>query len=80
LLGSERAPLPRVEEGRAVALPLDKLGTTYPPGTVVVAGAYGVGASIRPTVDGACVYVFEAPSKGANEGAMVVKNGLAEVV
>jgi hypothetical protein len=64
LLGSERAPLPRVEEGRAVALPLDKLGTSYPPGTV----------------DGACVYVFEAPCKGATEGAMVVKNGLAEVV
>jgi hypothetical protein len=47
-----------------VALPLDKLGTSYPPGTV----------------DGACVYVFEAPCKGATEGAMVVKNGLAEVM
>jgi hypothetical protein len=80
LLGSERAPLPRVEEGRAVALPLDKLGTSYPPGTVVVAGADGAGAPITPTVDGGGMYVLEATSKGASNAAMVVKNGPAEVV
>jgi hypothetical protein len=63
-----------------VALPLDKLGTTYPPGTVVVAGAYGAGAPITPTVDRAGVYVFGVTSNGASNDAMVVKNRLAEVV
>ena len=57
---------PGLEEGRAVALPLEKLGTEI----------YEAGASMTPTVEGATVYVFE----GSGKGAAVAKNGLAEVV
>ena len=69
-----------------MALPLEKLGTTYPPRTTPIdadrarryaaAGVYEAGASTTPTVEGASVYVFEATS----QGAVVVKHGLAEVV
>jgi acyl dehydratase len=46
------------------------------PGNDVVTRVHQAGPSMTPTVDGARVYVFEATS----QGAVVVKNGLAEVV
>jgi acyl dehydratase len=46
------------------------------PGNDVVTQVYEATASMSPTVEGATVYVFEATS----QGAVVVKNGLAEVV
>ena len=46
------------------------------PGNDVLTEVYEAGASATPTVEGASVYVFEATS----QGAVVVKNGLAEVV
>jgi hypothetical protein len=102
-----------------VALPLEKLGSTYPPRTALIDPdrarqyaaatndhnpAYEAGkvappvfgvvptwdclgqaielvppeatAPVTPTAEGAAAYVFEASS----QGAVVVKNGLAEVV
>jgi hypothetical protein len=41
-----------------------------------VTDVYDAGALATPMVEGASVYVFEAIS----QGAVVVKNGLAEVV
>jgi len=46
------------------------------PGNDVVTEIYEAGASATPTVEGGSVYVFEATS----QGAVVVRNGLAEVV
>jgi acyl dehydratase len=46
------------------------------PGNDVVTDIYEAGDSMTPSVEGAIVYVFEATS----QGAVVVKNGLAEVV
>jgi hypothetical protein len=79
---------PGLEEGRTVALPLEKLGTSYPPRTTPIDAdrarryaaatneVYEAGASTTRTVEGASLYVFEATS----QGAVVVKHGLAEVV
>jgi len=63
-----------------MALPLDKLGTTYGPVTEVIDGdrarAYAAATvyEVGPA-DGATVYAFEA----ASGGVVVVEHGLAEV-
>jgi acyl dehydratase len=46
------------------------------PGNDVVTSTCDAGGLVAPTVEGASVYVFEANS----QGAIVVKNGLAEVI
>ena len=60
-----------------MALPIDKLGTTYGPTTTVVdperARAYA--AATNDPNPGARAYAFEATS----QGAVVVEHGLAEV-
>lgn len=59
-----------------MALPLEKLGTTYPRRTAPIeTEVYEAGASATPTVEVASVHVFEAPS----HGAVIVDDGLAEV-
>jgi hypothetical protein len=72
---------PDLEEGRAVALPPEKLGTTGLPRPTPI-DADRVSSYAAATNDpnraygGAGVYVFEAPGRGA----VVVTNGPAEVV
>jgi hypothetical protein len=58
-----------------VALPLEKLGTTYPLRTARIETEAYEGTSATSTVEGATGHVFEAPS----HGAVVVDDGLAEV-
>ena len=81
MLGSERAPLPWPKGRTRRGLTAGEAGNDLSaanvfPGNDVVTDVYEAGASATPMVEGASVYVFEAIS----QGAVVVKNGLAEVV
>jgi hypothetical protein len=72
---------PGLEEGRAVALPPEKLGTTGLPRTTPIhadrVSTYAAATNDpNRAYEGAGVHVFEAPGRRA----VVVTNGLAEVV
>jgi hypothetical protein len=62
--------------GQAIELVPPEVAANVFPGNDVVTEVYEATALVTPTVEGASAYVFEASS----QGAVVVKNGLAEVV